>query len=64
MGKVNIELDEEEARIFIELRRIAMKNGSVYLNYDKYGNVKSIDEYKHNELSTLGFAKKNRSAIV
>jgi len=46
-----IELDEDEQRLFIELRRIAMKNGSVHLNYDKRGKIKSIDEYHHRELN-------------
>ena len=48
-----IGLDEDEQRLFIELRRIAMKNGSVHLNYDKRGKIKSIDEYHHREIKTL-----------
>ncbi len=50
--EVAVYMDEDEAQIFIELRRINMKNGSVRLNYDETGIVRSIDEYKHNELST------------
>jgi len=50
--QVAVYLEEDEARIFVELRKIAMKNGSVRLNYDKDGNVQSIDEFKHYELST------------
>ena len=49
MDKVAVYLDEDEARIFIELRRIAMKSGSIRLNYDKNGKVQSMDEYKHCE---------------
>lgn len=50
--KTIVYLDNDEARIFIELRRIAMKNGSVHLNYDKNGRMQSIDEIRHLELST------------
>jgi len=59
MEKVMVELDENEARIFIELRRIAMKSGSVRLNYDKDGIVQSMDESRHWELSTSLLDKKN-----
>lgn len=68
--QIAVYLDNEEARIFVELRRIAMKNGSVRLNYDKDGIVQSIDEFKHYELSdTLKLStqildKKNQSDIL
>ena len=45
-----IGLTEEEAKIFIELRRINMDTGSVHLNY-QFGKVKSMDEFKHKKLS-------------
>ncbi len=50
MAEVAVYMDSEEARVFIELRRINMKNGSVRLNYDEEGIVRSIDEYWHSEL--------------
>jgi hypothetical protein len=53
MEKIAVYLDEDEAKIFIELRRIAMKSGSVRLNYDKEGRVQSMDEYRHKELLEL-----------
>lgn len=51
MAETVVYLNDDEAKIFVELRRIAMKNGSVRLNYDKNGKVQSIDEYRHYELS-------------
>lgn len=45
---MNIELDDKEALLFIELRRINMKNGWVKLNY-KDGKIINTDEFRHNE---------------
>ena len=45
-----IGLDENEIRIFLELRRINMKCGKVSLNYDENGIVKSVDTYRHIDL--------------
>jgi len=41
-------LTEEEQRIFLELRRIAMRAGSVTLHYNIRGVVIDIQENRHN----------------
>jgi hypothetical protein len=54
-----IGLSEEEIKIFLELRRINMKCGSIHLNFDENGICKSVDEYRHfnieKSLSTASF---------
>lgn len=55
-------LTDNEAMVFIELRRIKMKCGSVHLNYDDKGEIKSIDEYRHTDLSTGNSLQKRKKS--
>ena len=58
---ISVELTNKEAELFKKFREyqslwesaFKIKSGSVTLNFDKRGKIRSTDEYRHKKLSTI-----------